>query len=450
MEQKDQSFLEKTKTKIQKSITVRIFTIGFLILLLLIPVSMIQDLIRERQYRQQEAFRDVSSLWAHEQTITGPVLTVPYKVFTRVQNTQSKQFEMIESLGYAHFFPEELRVQGNVMPQERYRGIYKVIVYNSHLQLSGTFIQPNFKDIDIPLEHVLWEKAYVSIGISDLRGIQEQIVMNWQGDAFYFDPGVQNRDIISRGVSVDVPILTYFEQGLAMNFSVELHCNGSSRLAFTPLGKTTEVELRALWGTPKFDGAFLPETRIVSQDSVYAKWKVLHLNRAYPQQLTSAHSAIKESEFGVTLKVPVDSYQKSMRTAKYASLFITLTFLIFFFIQILQSVQIHPIQYIIVGLALCVFYTLLIALSEHISFGLSYLIASVGIVGLIAMYAYFMFNSQKIIILFVLLLSLLYGFIFTIIQSEDYALLMGSIGLFIVLGVVMFLSRKINWYNTSE
>jgi inner membrane protein len=190
----------------------------------------------------------------------------------------------------------------------------------------------------------------------------------------------------------------------------------------------------------------LPDKRAVSSDGFTAEWKVLHLNRPYPQSIRGSAQGIDESSFGVNLIVPVDEYQKSTRSAKYAVMFITLTFLIFFFVQILNGVRIHPIQYIIVGLALCVFYILLIALSEHIPFKFSYLASSLAIIGLISFYAKSIFNNRKLTILIALILTILYLFIFSIIQMEDYALLMGSIGLFIVLAVVMYLSRKIDWF----
>jgi inner membrane protein len=412
---------------------------------------MVQDLIRERKNRQDNAFREVSSSWANEQKITGPVITIPYKHFEKVQSSDKKTYQLIETIDYAHFFPETLIIESDISPKERYRGIYTVIVYNSQLHISGEFPHPDFSKLDIDEKNVLWDNAYISVGITDVRGIQEQISMKWENDSLVFNPGLENTDLYTTGISSDIAFSHKNTQNNSYSYSLNIDCNGSSRLSFIPIGKTTQVSLQAKWGTPKFDGAFLPDSRKITQDSVYADWQVLHVNRAYPQQITGSYhtNSINQSEFGITLKIPVDHYQKSMRSAKYAALFITLTFLIFFLIQVLKSIRIHPIQYIIVGLALCIFYTLLIALSEHIPFGWSYLIASGSIIGLIGMYTYFMFNNARITALFLLLLTILYGFIFIIIQLEDYALLMGSIGLFIVLGTVMYLSRKIDWYNTK-
>jgi inner membrane protein len=227
---------------------------------------------------------------------------------------------------------------------------------------------------------------------------------------------------------------------LALNF------NGSTSINFVPLGKVSEVSVKSAWQNPSFVGAFLPDERNIATTGFSANWKVLHLNRPYPQAFKGATSGIDESSFGVNLFVPVDEYQKSMRSAKYAAMFITLTFLIFFFVQIINGIRIHPVQYIMVGLALCVFYTLLIAISEHLAFHWSYIIASISIILLITLYAKSIFNENRLTALLALILCILYLFIYAIIQMEDYALLMGSIGIFIVLALVMFLSRKINWY----
>lgn len=445
------NFFEKAGNWLRQSVTVRIFTIGILILLLLIPVSMVESLIRERQFRQEEAIREVSSKWGGTQVVSGPVLTVPFRTFSKVfEGNQSETYKLVESRAYAHFLPENLDISGDVKPEERNRGIYKVIVYNSKLTLTGKFNLPDFKEWDIDNQNVIWEDAFVSIGLTDLRSIQENISINWNGSDLSFSPGVESNDVIVNGISVRIKELLSDSAEKQINFSMKMNFNGSSDLQFIPLGKETTVALQSKWANPKFDGAFLPDRREVTGDGFTADWKVLHLNRPYPQSFRGATNGIQESAFGVTLIVPVDEYQKSTRSAKYAAMFITLTFLVFFFVQVLNKVKIHPIQYIMVGLALCVFYTLLIALSEHISFGYSYLISSIAIIGLISLYAKSIFKNKLLTWMILLILSMLYLFIFSIIQMEDYALLMGSTGLFLVLAVVMYLSRKIDWYGVNE
>lgn len=441
------TFFEKANNWLKRSITIRLITIGILILLLLIPVSMVESLIGEREFRQQEAITEVSSKWGERQTITGLVLTVPYKTYEKVyEKENTEKFKLVESRGYAHFLPEELNINGNISPEVRYRGIYEVIVYNSKINLSGSFSTPNFEGLEIDPTNILWNDAFISLGLSDLRSIQENISLKWNNQNYFFNPGVESNDVIESGISTRLPINHTDSLVSNSKFSLELDFNGSSSLNFIPLGKITKVDIKSKWKNPSFDGEFLPDKREINKDGFSANWEVLHLNRSYPQVFKGSVQGINESAFGVNLIVPVDEYQKSMRSAKYAVMFITLTFLLFFFVQILNGVKIHPIQYIIVGLALCVFYTLLIALSEHMAFNFSYLISSVAIISLITLYAKSIFNSKRLTLLICLILITLYLFIYSIIQMEDYALLMGSIGLFIVLATIMYLSRKIDWY----
>lgn len=447
------SFFERANNWIKQSITLRLITIGIIILLLLIPVSMIENLIREREERQKEAIAEVSSKWGEKQTITGLVLTVPYKMNSRVyEGDKPDVFKLVESIGYAHFLPEVLELNGVISPEKRYRGIYEVIVYNSKISLTGNFSTPNFEEWNIDENDILWEDAFISLGLSDLRSIQENISVTWNNKSYFFNPGVESNDVIQNGISTRLPIIHEGNSTSKSEFSVDLNFNGSTSLNFVPLGKLTKVNIESKWKDPSFVGAFLPDKREIHADGFSANWEVIHLNRSYPQYFKGTIQGINESSFGVNLIVPVDEYQKSMRSAKYAVMFITLTFLIFFFVQILNGVKIHPIQYIIVGLALCVFYTLLIALSEHITFIYSYLISSLSIISLITLYARSIFGNNKLTALICLILVILYVFIYSIIQMEDFALLMGSFGLFIVLATVMYLSRKINWYviNAKE
>lgn len=442
------TFFERVNNWIKQSITIRLFTIGVIILLLLIPISMVESLITERQYRLNEAILEVSSKWGQKQTITGLVLTIPYKVYSKIyEGKKTEKFRLVESKEYAHFLPEELLINGDISPEIRYRGIYEVIVYNSKLKLTGSFIKPNFENLKINENNILWEDAFISLGLSDLRSIQKSISIKWDNKQYFFNPGVESIDVIQNGISTQIPIKLNDSINKKTAFSLTLDFNGSSSLNFIPLGKQTKVNINSKWKNPSFIGAFLPDNRLMNTDGFSANWEIFHLNRPYPQNFKGAVQGINESSFGVDLIVPVDEYQKSMRSAKYAVIFITLTFLIFFFVQILNGVKIHPIQYIIIGLALCVFYTLLIGLSEHIPFKYSYLISSLSIIGLITLYAKSLFSNKKLTMLILLILSILYLFIFTIIQLEDYALLMGSIGLFIVLATIMYLSRKINWYE---
>ena len=353
---------------------------------------------------------------------------------------------MIKSREYAHFLPDQLNVSGEVNPQVRKRGVYEIVVYNSKLNLTGNFSKPKFQEWKIAEENILWNEAFVSLGLSDLRGLQNRVLLNWNGKQYDFNPGIESNEVIKNGISCHIPIN---KENRDENFSLKLDFNGSSSLNFIPIGKSTNVKINSPWPNPSFDGAFLPDERKINEDGFKAEWDVLHLNLSYPQSFRGSTQGIYQSSFGVNLIVPVDEYQKSMRSAKYAVMFITLTFLLFFFVQILNNIRIHPIQYIIVGLALCVFYTLFVALSEHIPFKYSYLISSISIISMITLYTKSISKNSRLTKIIGLILVLLYLFIYSIIQLQDYALLMGSIGLFLVLATIMFLSRKINWYTIN-
>jgi inner membrane protein len=441
----NQGFFEKMNTGIRNSVTVKLLSAAFLMLLLLIPTSMIQDLIYEREYRMKDAILEVSSKWGEKQVIAGPVLTVPYYSYYKDNNDK-----FVKTVEYAHFLPDNINVEGKLFPEKRYRGIYEVVVYGSKLSIDGKFSFPDFKDWNISEYDIIWKDAFFSFGISDMRGIKDNISLNWNNNALALNPGIESNDVLAKGVSVRVPVGLLDSTHTNYGFSLNISLNGSESLQFIPIGKETKVNLSSAWNTPSFDGAFLPDSRQISDTGFTAQWKVLHLNRSYPQHWRKNTYNIYDSAFGVNLLVPVDEYQKSMRSAKYAVLFIALTFLIFFFVEVINKKRIHPIQYILVGLALCIFYTLLISLSEHITFMYAYIIAAFAVITLITVYCSAMLKSRQLTRLVASVLSVLYIFIYTIIQLQDYALLMGSIGLFAILATVMYLSRNIDWYNLSS
>jgi len=260
-------------------------------------------------------------------------------------------------MNWAHFLPDDLHIESELRPEKRYRGIYEVVVYNCQLSLSGRFVKPDFEKLNIEEPHIEWSQASIALGLTDLRSIQNDIFINWNGKSINFGPGVKTHDVINSGVSTFVPASDSVPE---FNFQLNMNFNGSNRIAFTPLGKTTSVRVQSIWPTPSFEGAFLPDERQIADSGFTADWEVLHLNRNYPQEFTGSVSGIEDSNFGLSLLMPVDQYQKSMRSVKYAAMFISLTFLVYFFSHIKNRVSIHPIQYLMVGLAICLFFTLLI------------------------------------------------------------------------------------------
>ncbi len=408
-----------------------------MILALLIPAGMIKKLVYERSSLRDSVISEVSYKWGNQQTIAGPIISIPYKSYYK------RDKEIIEEINYAQFLPEELNISGKLNPEIRYRSIYKVVVYNSDLNFKGYFNKPDFSQWKVRDSDIMWEDASLIIRIPDMRGIKDTISIKWNKNSTEVNPGISNQNDNYTGVSAKIN----FDDSELYNFEFNLDLNGSESLYFTPVGKETNVDLISDWTDPGFEGSFLPNNREITEEGFKAMWKVLHLNRSYPQQWLGSSFSIEGSEFGVNLLLPVDHYQKSHRSIKYAIMFISLTFLIFFFTEVLNKKRIHPIQYLLVGLGLSVFYTLLLSLSEQISFNLAYLIASLSIITLITTYSYSMLKSKKLTAIVALVLVVLYVFLFTILELQDFSLLLGSIGLFIALAIVMFLSRKVDWYS---
>lgn len=443
MEDNQKSVVDRMNQQMKNSVTIRLISIAILVLLLLIPTAMIRSLISEREYRRDEAVVEISSKWGNMQTVSGLIITVPY-----IEYISDKDNRAIKTTEYAHFLPEKLNINGKIEPEIRYRGIYEAILYSTELEMKGYFKKPSFSEWNIPERNILWDDAFVSLGITDMRGIENDIVLKWNETSTAFNPGIECSDVMTSGVSTRVGVQD--SSKAKYNFALDLKLKGSTSLYFMPFGKETDVNIISDWHSPSFDGTFLPDNRTVTDTGFIANWKVLHLNRNYPQKWRNDAFNTSNSGFGVKLFLPNDEYQKTMRSAKYAIMFISLTFLIFFFVEILNKKRIHPIQYILVGLALVLFYALLLALSEHISFNWAYIAAAIANVILITAYSFSMFRSNMLTKIMGLILLILYGFIFTTIQLQDLALLLGSIGLFIVLAIVMYLSRNIDWYSVTS
>ncbi|HEX2952572.1 MAG TPA: cell envelope integrity protein CreD [Bacillota bacterium] len=432
-----------TKSNRWNSVNLRLLIIGMLVLLLLIPSGMIGALISERQSRKDEAVQEITSKWANAQRLGGPIITIPYD--NSWKDTDGK---IKTGIDYVHILPEQLRFSAKLTPQIRHRGIYKAVLYNAKLAAEGSFSLARLGNLGINPQTLHWSEAFVSILIPDMRGIKENIDFLWDGKPYPVEPGIRNGNtLFDSGVSFRVPVNA--GTGDSMRFAFKLNLNGSESFSILPLAQTTLVHLESPWPNPSFNGAFLPEKSHVGPQGFTADWKVLDLNRNFPQQWTGDvnNDQVHASAFGVELFTPVDEYAKTSRAIKYIVMFVILTFLIFFLVEVFNRKRIHPIQYLLIGFALCLFYLLLLSLSEQIGFTAAYGIAGVSIVGLITFYVGSALRGRGLPWITGLTLLVLYGFMYVLLQNQDYALLIGSIGLFITMAVVMFLSRKVDWYN---
>ncbi|MCK5685749.1 cell envelope integrity protein CreD [bacterium] len=429
---------KKLTSFIRDSAMVKVITIGILILLLMIPTSMIQDLMRERLNRRDKAVTEISGKWGMSQTVCGPIVSVPYKKFFKDKDGKSSY-----NIQYMHFLPKTLNISGNIDPKRKHRGIYEAVLYNTVLNVKGSFEFPDFHDMNIDLENVIWKNTVLSIGITDMKGIMSNIGLKIKNDTIAMKPGIDSRDILTNGVSCKIN----FNDSIQMlPFEFDLNLNGSQQIKFVPIGEKTNIVLTSNWPSPSFNGSFLPKNKVTSK-GFDAEWNVLHLNRNYPQYWTGSKHYIHNSAFGVKLYIVADIYQQSMRTVKYAFMFILFTFAAFFFSEIMVRKRVHPIQYLLVGFAISIFYTLLIAISEHFGFDQAYLISSIAIVVLITAYSKAILHNTKFSVAVFSVLVLLYSYLYMVLQLEDYALLIGSIGLFLVLSSIMFITRKIDWYS---
>jgi inner membrane protein len=415
-----------------QSTTAKMIMVGLLTLILLIPLSLIQDLIAERSIRQKEVIAETSSKWGESVYFYGPILKIPYKhpITSQVQN--------------AYFFPEKLsNVTNTEMKSPLQRSIYKSNVFTTKMEFSGNYIEPNFDKKSIPTENVYWDKATIVIRTTNLKSINDEVKIKIGNTNYTFEPthGNQSNDSIEL---LETSFIDYNTIKNA-NFNMNITYNGSKSISIVPIGKTTDAKMTSNWNSPSFNGSFIPNDKKISTTGFNANWKILHFNRPFAQENFETLPKLNKYAFAVDFITPVDEYQQNERASKYGFLVIGLTFLIFFLIQSISKISIHIFQYSMIGIALILFYTLLISITEHSSFSLAYAIAGTSVVVLIALYSISLLKDKKFPLFIGVSLSVLYTFIYVIIQLEDYALLVGSIGLFCILAAVMYFSRKIEW-----
>jgi inner membrane protein len=449
------------------AVMLKMMMIGFLSLLLLIPMGMVQGVINEREQNSLSATADISRAWGGNQVVTGPILSVPYR--------RNKQVHTL------HLLPKKLHITANLKPEVRARGIFKSVVYNSKLDFQGMLNLSEANQVGhIDPKTLDWGHAIVSVGISDIRGIQELSPVQIHGKTLSFEPSAQVQGLYSSGIHIPLPVAAGVQE-VPFSFSIQLR--GSETLQFVPVGADTRVNMSSNWQHPSFIGQFLPVDRTVEDSGFKAAWRVNRFARNFPQVWTDETASFPSGNYqttnypgvdvsqnsyqsyssdsargygsrqtanilGVSLLQPIDAYRESTRSAKYAILFLGLTFLTYFLLEVTLGARVHAFQYLLVGLALCLFYLLLVSISEFISFTHAYLVAAGGTITLVTAYTGAIVHKRRVPITLGMgsLLSLLYVYLYVLLQLEDMALLFGSIGLFLILAAVMFVTRRIDWY----
>ncbi|MEZ4854646.1 cell envelope integrity protein CreD [Flavobacterium sp.] len=450
MENQIQNQNEKNQGKFSffQTTTAKLIMVGILTLVLLIPLNLVQDLITERSTRKVEATQQIASTWGENVMLMGPILKIPYKttVETEVINEKTKQ-TTIQVQTYeenAYFFPTELNYSTKVDKVDKLKyGIYKAIVFKSKIATSGNFEKLDFEKLGIKPENILWNKASIIVKTTNLKSIKSELVVNFNNQQLTLETNNENDSHFDTLESTTFSLSNENKN----NFNFTIDYNGSESIEFIPLGKTTTTAIDAIWNSPSFIGYFAPNdtTKKITANDFHADWKVINVNRPFAQQYTEKLPNLQQYSYGVRLIETADQYQQNERASKYGFLVIGLTFLIFFLIQTISKINIHIFQYTMIGLALVMFYTLLISITEHSSFSFAYIIAASAVIVMLLLYSISILKNKKISFFITAALALLYSFIFVIIQLEDYALLVGSIGLFLILGAVMYFSRKIDW-----
>ncbi|MQP25712.1 cell envelope integrity protein CreD [Flavobacterium sp. LMO8] len=423
---------QEPKIPFFQTTTAKMIMVGILTIILIIPLALVQELIVERSVRQKEVISETTSKWGNSVYFYGPILKVPYKD------------PMSGANNYGYFFPETLNNKTEVtMVKPLERSIYKSNVFTTKMQFNGKYNNPNFGSKGIPSENIYWNRAKIIIRTTNLKSLKDEVKIKIGNQNLAFE-SVAN----ATNDSIESLETNYFDYKSLQNkcqFNFDISFNGSKQIKMVPIGKTTDAKMTSNWNSPNFNGNFSPISREITDNGFEANWKILHFNRPFAQNYFEVLPELGKYAFAVDFITPVDEYQQNERASKYGFLVIGLTFLIFFLIQSISKINIHIFQYSMIGIALIMFYTLLISITEHSTFSFAYLIAGASVIIMISLYSISILKDKKFPMFIGASLSVLYTFIYVIIQLEDYALLVGSIGLFLILAAVMYFSRKIEW-----
>jgi inner membrane protein len=439
----EENSIQSLARLLNESILAKLVVIAIIILALLIPSAWIEGLITERSESQKHMVADISDKWSAAQTIQGPVLVVPYKKQVKEVDTAHK-VTYREAIDYLYILPDYLTYKASVKTEIFHRGIIDATVYSSVVGVQGNFLPPDLSAMGLIPEQLLYDKARLVFNITDLKGLKTQPTVTIQNINFNAEPVYNDNTPFKNGLQVNFNLP---KQGFTFKYTLQV--NGADSLNFLHLGKTTDIEVKSDWNSPSFDGKFLPDKREISNSGFTAHWHLLNFNRPLPQQWIGDSNLLlrkaPEAQVEVKMHLPVDQYRKVTRTTKYSALIITLTFVALFFTELIRKQNIHLFNYILIGAAMVVYYTLLLSFSEHLGYNVAYLISSVATIGLVGIFTGSLLGNRPAAILFAAILSTFYGFIYILIQLEELSLLFGSISLFIIIALLMYFSRKINW-----
>ena len=428
----------------------KLIAIGVLIIVLTAALAMINGLVSERQALQYDVQQEIARSSSGEQQIIGPFLVAKFKQEVLETSTDGKTQRLVTRYVYKNLLPKRFNFDGDLATQYRALGIYKALLYHSTNKLSGEFIvPPNWTSLD-SAELV---KVVMVTAITDVRGIQNGLSMTLNDKSFEMLPSTGIRQF-KNGVH-SVIDAEWLNEQQTMSFDIALNLQGMQSLNVAPLGQETQVKLAASWPHPSFVGNYLPINSNIDEASFDAQWQTTFFATNMKEKMntclrSSKCNEVEQSVLGVSLVDPVNQYLKTDRAIKYAELFILLTLFGFMAFELFKGFSVHPVQYALVGVAMAVFYLLLLSLSEHLAFNTAYLIASISCALVLGIYISGVLGEIKHGIIFSSGVLVLYGILFGLLAAEDFALLMGSIFVFSVLGTVMITTRHVDWYQLGE
>ena len=442
------------------NVLLKALIVGAVAMAFVVPLTMIWGVVKDRSRYRDTVTAEVARSTAQSQTLVGPLVVVHYR--ERVPASVKGEVEQVRE-GTEILLPDSLSVRSKVHVETRQRGIHRVPVFRAATGLTAGFTLPPRLGIPDKLQLLGEPRAEVVFGVSDPRGIRAVPEVKLDAATLQARPGA-GLDWLKNGFSVALP---FDAAGRRVALDVNLELIGTDRLMFLPIGAVTDVEVSSDYPHPSFVGAFLPDERSVSAQGFQARWKLSRFATGIDDAIARIRDSMSpgvpitaeggggtpaflNTDLGVRFVQPVDVYSQSERAVKYGFLFVFLTFVAFFLFEVLRRMAIHPIQYVLCGAALALFFLLLVSLSEHLPFAAAYLVSSGACVGLVAFYVGHVLRSARRGILFGVLLGALYGFLYVILQSEDYALLLGALLLFAALAIVMVMTRHVDWYRLSE
>ena len=443
----------------QKTLFLKLLAIGGLTLILLIPLSMIRDVISARQQRQLEVEQTVAASSAGHQLLVGPILAIPYveKVVTKIFDDKTRETITITDIDrLALFMPETLNVESVASVGAKYKGLYKALVFENKGSWRARFAVPANLGLDVDPKMIKTGRAYLAVGVSDVRGIIGQPCLTWGASRLAVAQGTRLAPF-PQGIHAEIGRLES-KDAQTYEAALDLSIIGTGTLSYVPIGSLMTVRLKSLWPHPNFTGRFLPREKSITDSGFSARWETTHfatannelIRRRTAFEMPGVPPTAQSNQFdtfGTTFIEPVNVYLQAERAVKYGILFMALTFAGFFLIETLKQLRIHPLQYGLVGLSLAVFFLLVISLSEHLAFAWAYLIAASACISLLGYYLSHALKSRVRGLVFAAMFTLLYGVLYGLLLSEDNALVMGSLLLFASLAAIMVLTRKVDWYD---